>query len=77
MTIQIEETVLQKANKRSDALGRKISGRLESCNDLAVEETVYHSTCMSKFLKKSNSNEFGRPRRTKNTFILQNFQVSH
>ena len=54
MTIQIKETVLQKAIERKDALERRIRTRLESCDDLVAEEAVYHSGCMSQFLKKIN-----------------------
>ena len=62
MTIQIKETVLQKAIERKDVLGRRTRSRLENCHDLVAEEAVYHPGCMSKFLTDKNAcNDAGRP----------------
>ena len=61
VTIQIKETILQKVIERKDAQGRRINSRLESCHNL-VAGAVYHSGCMSQFLKKINfGNDVERP----------------
>ena len=42
-------------------IGENLLGRLESCNDLVVEEAVYHATCMTKFrLTRSSDNSKGK-----------------
>ena len=41
--------MVEHAEKRDDARGEIVKGRLEPCNDLVAEEAVYHPLCMTKF----------------------------
>ena len=61
-TMQINETVLQKAIEWKDAQGRRIRSRLENFHDLAAEKAVYHPGYMFKFLANVNFfNDVGKP----------------
>ena len=40
---------------------RQVFGRLNGCNDLVTEGAVYHSACMAKFSKKTESGKVGCP----------------
>ena len=44
-------------------LGDYALSRLENCYDFIVEEAAYHALCMSKFMRKEESNlrKSGRP----------------
>ena len=60
MTINIKNNVLMAAKNRKDEWGKEIFGRITRCNDLVAEDAVYHSACMAKFSKKTNSGKVGR-----------------
>ena len=61
MTINIKNNVLLAAENRKDDWGEEVFGRLAVCNDLVVEEAVYHSAYMAKFSKKTDSGKIGHP----------------
>ena len=61
MKISIKNNVLLAAENCKGDWGEELFGRLAGCNDLVSEEAVYHSACMAKFSKKTDSGKVGRP----------------
>ena len=60
MILRLRDNLVVCAKERNDDWGKSLLGRLESCNDLAAEEALYHATCMTKFrLTRSSDNSKG------------------
>ena len=61
ISVNIKKNSLRAAGNRKEELGEELFGKLTGCNDLAAVEAVYHSACMKKFSKKTNSGKNARP----------------
>ena len=62
MTMKLKETIMKKADHRTDDLAISVLSRLENCAALVAEKAIYHVNCYSMFVSQDKQHEHkGRP----------------
>jgi len=51
-TLELHSTILEACGHRLDVWSLRVSGQLESCNDLVAEEAVYHRHCFTNIMTR-------------------------